>query len=71
MNKHLEGDRVRVPEDVSFYTTTDEHFFLGTVGMLNSLRLMGHEQQVFVLDCGLSGRQRDLLGSECELIALP
>jgi len=71
LNRRLREDKVRVPEDVSFYTITDEHFFLGTVGMLNSLRLMGHEQRVFMLDCGLSRRQRGLLESECELIALP
>jgi len=77
LNDHLD-ERAEYPygrrdltDEVSFYTITDERFFVGTVGMLNSLRLMGHEQRVVVLDCGLSERQRDLLGSECELVTLP
>jgi hypothetical protein len=56
---------------VSFYTTTDDRFFVGTVGMINSLRQVGHKQRVVVLDRGLSERQRDVLGSECELVVLP
>jgi len=58
-------------DEVTFYTITDERFFIGTVAMVNSLRLMGHEQRVVALDCGLSKRQRDLLSSECELVVLP
>jgi hypothetical protein len=58
-------------DDVSFYTVTDERFFLGTIGMLNSLRLMGNERRVVVLDCGLTKRQRDVLDPECELLLLP
>ena len=63
----LISNREQNPVDgVTFYTITDERFFIGTVAMVNSLRLMGHEQRVVALDCGLSKRQRDLLSSECE-----
>ena len=58
------------PEDISFYTITDQRFFVGTVGMINSLRLMGHEERVVVLDRGLSEHQRSLLEPECELVNL-
>lgn len=57
--------------NVSFYTITDKRFFIGTVGMINSLRLMGHEQRVVVLDRGLSERQRSLLATESEIVTLP
>lgn len=68
----LPSNRKQNPVDeVTFYTITDERFFIGTVATVNSLRLMGHEQRVVALDCGLSKRQRDLLSSECELVALP
>ena len=30
-------------DEETFYTITDERFFIGTVAMVNSLRLMGHE----------------------------
>lgn len=56
---------------VSFYTIADRRFFVGTVGMINSLRLVGHEQRVFVLDRGLSEYQRDSLAEECEFVSLP
>lgn len=65
------GSEEGFADEVSFYTITDERFFVGTVGMINSLRLMGHEQRVVVLDRGLSRRQRDLLGPECRLVTLP
>jgi hypothetical protein len=39
--------------------------------MINSLRLLGHNQRVVVLDRGLNKRQRKLLGAEVELVTLP
>ncbi len=56
---------------VSFYTITDRRFFIGTVGMVNSLRRLGYDQRVSVLDRGLSKHQRDLLAAECDLVVLP
>ena len=42
----------------TYYTTSDSRFFLGTVALINSLRLTGHRGEVVVLDLGLSDRQR-------------
>jgi hypothetical protein len=55
----------------AFYCVADERYFLGAVAMLNSLRLHGHREQVFVLDCGLSDAQRELLGREATVVAPP
>lgn len=55
----------------AFYCVADERYFLGAVGMINSLRLQGHREPVHVLDCGLVPWQRDLLGEEAELEAAP
>lgn len=65
------GGEQNAKDNVSFYTITDERFFVGTVGMVNSLRLAGYNQHVFVLDRGLSRHQRHLLATECNLVTLP
>ncbi len=57
--------------DVTFYTVADERFFPAAVGLVNSLRLVGHDERVVLLDCGLTPHQREVLGSECELVAPP
>ena len=44
--------------DIAFYTVTDSHHFLGVVGLVNSLRLVGHDEPVFVTDAGLTAEQR-------------
>jgi hypothetical protein len=45
--------------------------FLGVVGMLNSLRLVGHREPVYLLDCGLTAPQRDLLSPHVRIVAGP
>jgi len=45
----------------AFYTVADDRYFLGAVGLVNSLRLIGHDEPVYILDCGLTAKQRDLL----------
>ena len=60
-----------VSQEAAFYTVSDSSYFLGTVGLLNSLRLAGHREPVFVLDCGLSSEQRDLLAPEATIVAAP
>jgi len=55
----------------AFYCVADARYFLGAVGLVNSLRLVGHDEPVVLLDCGLTGAQRELLGSEAELIEAP
>ena len=55
----------------AFYCVADSRYFLGAVGLVNSLRLQGHDEPIHLLDCGLSSGQRDLLGSEVELVDAP
>jgi hypothetical protein len=55
----------------AFYSVADARYFLGAVGLLNSLRLQGHREPVFLLDCGLTPRQRDLLEPHVTLVPAP
>lgn len=55
-------------DGAAFYTVTDDRFFLGAVGLVNSLRLAGHGEPVYVLDCGLADWQAALLGREANLV---
>jgi hypothetical protein len=57
--------------DTAFYAVANSRYFLGAVGMLNSLRLLGHREPVYVLDCGLTQRQRDLLAPHVTLVPAP
>ena len=54
-----------------FYCVADDRYFLGAVGLVNSLRLHGHEEPVFVLDCGLTPGQRELLATEARIVDPP
>ena len=47
----------------AFYCVADERYFLGAVGLINSLRLVGHTEPIFLLDCGLTAAQRELLAA--------
>jgi hypothetical protein len=55
----------------AFYCVTDSRYFLGAVGMVNSLRLLGHQEPVYVLDCGLAVDQRELLAPHVTLVPAP
>jgi len=55
----------------AFYCVSSDLYFLGAVGLVNSLRLAGHDEPIYVLDCGLSPRQRELLDREVTLIDAP
>jgi hypothetical protein len=57
--------------EAAFYCVADARYFLGAVGMINSLRVLGHEETVYVLDCGLTARQRDLLAPHATLVPAP
>jgi hypothetical protein len=52
----------------AFYCVSDERFFLGAVGLINSLRLVGHNEPIYLLDLGLSDSQHELLAGEVELV---
>ncbi|MBA2750517.1 MAG: hypothetical protein H0U45_17760, partial [Tatlockia sp.] len=58
-------------EQITFYTVCDSRFFLGVVGLLNSLRVVGHQQKIVVLDCGLTLRQQEILRPHCTLYPVP
>lgn len=53
---------------VAFYCVADTRYFLGLVGMLNSLRLQGHREAVYVLDVGLTRDQRALLAPQATVV---
>ena len=55
----------------AFYCVADERYFLGAVGLVNSLRLVGHDEPVFVLDCGLTASQRELLSGSATVVEAP
>jgi hypothetical protein len=57
--------------DTAFYCVSSEMYFLGAAALVNSLRLLGHAQRIFVLDCGLTPGQRELLGKEVTLVPAP
>jgi hypothetical protein len=52
----------------AFYCVADERYFLGAVGLLNSLRLVGHSEPFHLLDCGLTREQRELISPHANLI---
>jgi hypothetical protein len=56
---------------LAFYCVADEEYFPGAAALLNSIRLLGHDESVFVLDCGLTAAQRDLLASQATVIESP
>jgi hypothetical protein len=59
------------PSGAAFYCVADDRYFLGAVGMVNSLRVVGHTEPVFILDCGLSAEQRELLSPHVTLVEAP
>jgi hypothetical protein len=57
--------------EATFYTVSNSRYFLGTVALLNSLRLTGNQGPLVVLDAGLSSLQRDRLSRHCKIAELP
>lgn len=55
----------------AFYCVADDRFFLGAVGLVNSLRLVGHDEPVYLLDCGLTPEQRERLAAEVTIVPAP
>ncbi|MGI8461992.1 MAG: hypothetical protein ACR2OC_10215 [Solirubrobacterales bacterium] len=53
--------------EAAFFCVADSRYFLGAVGTINSLRLLGHVEPIHLLDAGLTAEQRDLLAPEVEL----
>ncbi len=57
--------------DVGFYCVSSEAYFPAAVAMINSLRLAGYSQPVYVADCGLTPRQRALISPEATVVDVP
>ena len=55
----------------AFYCVSNEPYFLGAVAMVNSLRLLGHSEPIFVVDCGLRPAQRALLSNAATVLPAP
>jgi hypothetical protein len=55
----------------AFYCVSSGMYFLGAVGMINSLRLQSHTEPIFVLDRGLSSAQRELLEPQASVVGAP
>jgi hypothetical protein len=55
----------------TYYTVSDERYFVGTVGLLNSLRLTGNDGELVILDRGLAAWQKGLLAPHATVVDLP
>lgn len=55
----------------AFYAVADHRHFVGAVALVNSLRLAGHDEPVFLVDAGLTAAQRDLLARQVTLLDAP
>jgi hypothetical protein len=53
----------------AYYTVANAPYFLGTVALLNSLRRVGEDGALVVVDCGLTEAQRELLRGRATVIA--
>jgi hypothetical protein len=60
------------PEPAATYCTVSTHrFFLGTVALLNSLRVTGNTGKIVILDAGLMQSERELLAPHSTVLSLP
>jgi hypothetical protein len=57
--------------EAAFYCMSSELYFPGAVGLVNSLRLNGHAEPIYLLDCGLHPGHRRLLEAEATVIDAP
>ncbi len=55
----------------AFFCMSSAEHFLGAVALVNSLRLHGHGEPIYLLDLGLEPEQRALLEGEVRLVEAP
>jgi hypothetical protein len=60
-----------VTPGAAFYCVTGRDFFPGAVALLNSLRLQGHTEPFFLLDCGMEPAQRELIAPQATILDAP
>jgi hypothetical protein len=53
---------------IAFYAVGDSKHFLGLVALINSLRLVGHDEPIFVTDCGFTEAHRRRLAGQVTLV---
>ena len=58
-------------DPIAFYCISSELYFPGAVGLVNSLRLQGHDEPIYLLDCGLTPEHRELLAREVTIVPGP
>lgn len=56
---------------LAFYCVSNSQHFLGAVALLNSLRLLGHDEPIFLVDAGLTPEQKRAVSDHVTLIAAP
>ena len=54
----------------TYFTISDERYFLGTVALLNSLRLAGNDDPLVVLDAGMTASQRSRLDEHARIVTV-
>jgi hypothetical protein len=67
-------DLVPAPDtelECAFYSVANSRHFIGVVALVNSLRLVGHNEAIFVVDAGLTPDQQQVLDGQVTLIPAP
>jgi hypothetical protein len=59
------------PEPLAFYCMSSDVYFLAAVGLVNSLRLLGRTEAIYLTDLGLTDEQRRLLEPEVRIVPAP
>jgi hypothetical protein len=60
-----------VKPPVAFYCISSELYYPGAVALVNSLRLAGHDEPIFLLDIGLTAGHRSHLAAEATILEGP
>lgn len=66
--KERDSKRSDFTGSATYYTISDRNYWVGTVALVNSLRLTGHSGEIVVLDRGLTEELRNALAPQCTLI---
>ncbi|MCI0633980.1 MAG: hypothetical protein L0206_08720 [Actinobacteria bacterium] len=53
----------------AFYVAADSRHFLGLVALINSVRLVGHDEPIYVADCGFVAAHRERLAEHVTFVA--
>ena len=60
-----------IESQATYFTVSDKSFFLGTVALLNSLRITGNRGSFVVVDVGLEDAQRSRLERHARIVTAP